>query len=131
MTDDLPLKLQWQLCGYRIRFAEQPNNPQLFKDYLQLGEQLRQQPGCQSWQLYEAETLLLMEAAIDLCLPNYWRAQCLDWVAKPLLRLAANSSQPDEHQAFIRLQHQVSRLSHYFCPAWLDQTGEKYEYHPH
>lgn len=95
----------------KIRYAKEPDNPQLINCWLALG-----QAGysvLDKRHHFEDQFRLLLDTVVDEILPSHWRCTCLDSIYRPLMELRQLVDTP-ESQAHLRaLQNELSVTGRY------------------
>ncbi len=89
------LLARWRWLGCKIRWALEPDEPRLLRQYLDAAQQAHQSQQIDAWNCHAHCVKLLHATARDLVLPWHWRVQCLDlliWPMAELDRLAGNDA---------------------------------------
>ena len=84
----------------KIRFAKEPNSPNLISHWLELDCCRETDPSAQRAH-FERQFRLLLDAIADELLPSHWRRSCLDNVNRPLIELEKLSSS-SEHRIYVK-----------------------------
>ena len=81
----------WDRIGLGVRLAYNPNQPQVARLWLALGDHLVAQGVLGEREAPQRALTILLQVAHDEGLPAFWRSVCLEYTAWPLARLHALS----------------------------------------
>lgn len=91
----------------KIRYGEEPDNPDLLSYWFQLETTLAEKNFITTdsrRELFENQFALLLDALADELVPRQWRCLCLDNIYRPLgelKRLIRDPRQADRHRALL------------------------------
>lgn len=100
----------------KIRCAEEPDNPMLIRQYLDMQAHLPKCSLAARRNHFLSQFQLLIETMADECLPPQWRCQCLDHIHVPLLALARLADCQRSKRQVRALTHELRVISHYLQP---------------
>ena len=100
----------------KIRDAEEPDNPLLIRQYLDLDLPITETGLTGQRQRLVSQCRLLIETIADECLPPHWRCHCLDHIYLPLFALARLADCSQSIQQVRALNHELRVISHYLQP---------------
>ena len=109
---------RWDRIGLGVRLAYNPNQPQVVRLWLALGDHLVAQGVLSEREAPQRALTVLLQVAHDEGLPGFWRSVCLEHTAIPLARLHSLSRRlgqplalevPDLHAA-VRAAHEKFAL---------------------
>lgn len=99
-----------------IRKAEFPDKPDLINTWLT--RTCHHSDAQRQFQFYQYQFQLLMETALDVLLPNYWRMSCLDQLYLPLSALNQLARSDDELLELRQLKQELSICGRYFAASF-------------
>lgn len=114
-----------QSLRHKIRYASEPDNPQLITLWLEMENKPEAQPFKQRWQNYEASVRLLLDTLADELLPAHWRISCLDQIYRPLANLQRLVRTDDDLRHLRQLLYEVQVTSHFFNPVVTGNPNDK------
>ena len=102
---------------HKIRAAQEPDNPDLIRQWIILGHVSVQAPLELRRRICIDQFYLLLEVVADDCLPTHWRNSCLDHINRPLQAL--KQLVDDQHSSSMvqRLFYELRVTSHFFQTA--------------
>ena len=103
----------------KIRNAEEPDNPGLIRQFLDLPPTTNQNTKAVYCAHLLAQFQLLLDTLADECLPPHWRCQCLDHIYIPLFSLQCMAECKQSKRQVLSLIHELRVTSHYLQPGLL------------
>lgn len=99
------------LLARKIRFASEPDNPDLLRHWLEAPLPQRLQSRASQRHYYRLQYQLLMETISDEYVPQDWRCRCLDFIHQPLSQLERLAETPAEKREVRGLYFEISMMS--------------------
>lgn len=99
------------LLARKIRFASEPDNPELLRHWLNapLPERLQSRAGQRYY--YRLQYQLLLETISDEFVPEDWRCRCLEFIHQPLQQLGRLAETTAEKREVRGLHFEVAMMS--------------------
>ena len=112
----------------KIRAAQEPDNPDLIRQWITLGQASVQAPLELRRRICIDQFYLLLEVVADDCLPAHWRNSCLDHINRTVLTLKQLAD--DQHSSAMvqRLFYELRVTSHFFQTALSQFASSQDEY---
>lgn len=98
------------LC-HKIRFAEEPDNPDLLHRWLSLFETSKQLSSQERWRTLLIQHQLLIATLSDTRLPLSWRCHCLENIYLPLREMAQMAQSERERHETRRLYFETRMVT--------------------
>lgn len=99
------------LLARKIRFASEPDNPELLRHWLSAPMPPRLQSRAGQRYYYRLQYQLLLETISDEFVPHDWRCQCLDYIHQPLQQLERLAQTSAEKREVRGLYFEVAMMS--------------------
>ncbi len=106
----LPDFLYLEVLKRKIRRAEEPDNPQLLKEYFSLEQKLETPTRLDGLLRLLHQCKLLLDTIEDKTLPPHWRELCLNQVYKPIARLDRFGNHALFHQQSIDIKTRLREI---------------------
>jgi hypothetical protein len=116
--------LDCTLLKSHIRFGHKPDAHYLFEEWMRMEEALTISQPSAKRRCFERQCRVLIDAVCDELVPQQWRCACLDQINKPLQRLKALTSTPEQQQNYIGLTREIRICSHYVQQTMQTQSNE-------
>lgn len=98
------------LC-HKIRYAEEPDNPELLHRWLALAHLTEHQNSRERWQTLVIQYRLLIATLSDAQLPLAWRCHCLENIYQPLRELEKIAQSDTERREARRLHFETRMMA--------------------
>ncbi|MFG1496840.1 hypothetical protein ABMA57_09415 [Saccharospirillum sp. HFRX-1] len=99
------------LLARKIRFASEPDNPELLRHWLDAPVPHRLQSQASQRHYYRLQYQLLRETISDEFVPEDWRCRCLESIYQPLQRLEQLAQSSAEKREVRDLYFEVAMMS--------------------
>ena len=97
----------------KIRNAEEPNNPTLISQWMNIELPPFITPSLSCWKVYVDQFNLLLDTFADELIPAHWRQICLDSIYRPLFILKKLEHNTQSKVQVRQLFHELSITSQY------------------
>ena len=107
------LFMSWCTLTQKIRFATEPNNPNIIYQFLNFKFKAGMINKEANREQLISQFRLLIDTIADELLPSHWRRLCLDNIYRPLHTLHRIADCPNSKQQVLTLTNELRIISHY------------------